>query len=186
MIFVTGCYYSTISLGATGVTVTVKTYPGGAVVDSGPTDATGMFNFTLPVSGVRYTVIVSGPRWNTSTTTPILTTGIQQNANIGATSSYTCTYICGTPLAHTMHGTFANAGAQTFTYASAKWTASFTYLAIAYVVNLWYDGTMTATKAGVAFTPAFGLTSCPYTPGFSGIITSNDPGSVLGNAVITE
>jgi len=191
-IFVEGCYYSAISLGAAGVTVTVNTYPGGMTVASGATDATGTFDFTLPTSGARYTVIVSGARWTTSTTTPVLTAGVQYNCSINANTTYICTFSCGTPLAKTLHCTFANAGPQTFTFSSSTyaWTASFTYLGTAYVINLPYDvnysSDMSATAGGTAFYPVIDVVGCPTTPGLSGDITCNDPGNVLGNAVITE
>jgi hypothetical protein len=101
---------------------------------------------------------------------------------------YECTDLgCGYPLPTTLHATFTNAGPQTFTYAAGQWTASFTYLGIAYVINLATDGSMTLTMGGVSYCCFFNLNQCPVTPGFNGEIDPCTPaGTALGSAIITE
>lgn len=101
-----------------------------------------------------------------------------------ASSPGPCLY----PLLSVLQCTFANAGLRTFTFSGSNWTASFTYLSVAYVINISASGTMTATGGGVGFTTTFTLVGCPVTGPFSGTITvpGGGLGSALGNGTITE
>ena len=147
-------------------------------------DATGTYNYTVTLD--RF-IQDSG----TFTISSLCGTGSLQSFTKQLTPAsgyycYTGKSTCLYPLPSVLHCSFANAGPQVFTYASGQWTATFTYLTIGYVINLAPNGTMTATKAGVGFTPTIVVGNCPLSPSFSGTITPHDPGSVLGNGSLTE
>ena len=171
-------------------TVNVYDTMGGTLLASGLTSGTGYA--ALMWSG-SYNVYVtttesSGrfiPYGSSLSLTPASTYDL---GALSPTSGYICQTVgvCLYPLPSTLYCTFVNAGAQVFTYAAGNWTSSFTYLTIAYVLNLAPSRSMTATKAGVGFTCTFSLVNCPVTGPFSGKITPSGIGALLGNGTITE
>ncbi len=158
---------------------------------TGTTNYSGEVTIAISVLSASFYYEISASRFVTKSGTQ---DGFNPADSIAATmnpaSGYICltTGTCSFPLPTTLYCTFANASFQTFTYSSGTWTASFTYLTVAYVLSLTPAGTMTATAGGTGFTATFALGACPVVPGFSGTITvpGSGTGSAIGNGAITE
>jgi hypothetical protein len=154
------------------------------------TNLTGTYTYSITDSTGRFaaltgqTLVISSPLCSGTAQMPDVTLTPASNyyCLTDATSPGPCAY----PLPNTLHCTFANAGAKFFTYSAGNWTVSFTYLTVAYVINLAVVGTMTATANGVGFTCTFTLVACPVEGPFSGTITPSGIGVVLGTGTITE
>lgn len=177
-----------------GVTVNVYDSAGGTLYASGVTASSGANpgKVTLYWSGhscsVYVTVVDPQSRFANYGSSLSLTFGSTTTITMTLASGFTCITSggCPYPLPSTLHCTFANAGAQVFSFSAGNWTASFTYLGVAYVLNLATNGTMTATANGVGFTCSFTIAACPVTGPFSGTITPSGGGAPLGNGTITE
>ncbi len=168
--------------GLPGATVSIVV--GATTISSGTTDASG--DVTLATQGysdTTYTITVTAPRF-----ADYAALGDVNPITMTPAAGYVCCNFGGTncayPLPTTLHCTFANAGAQVFSSSGGAWTASFTYLTIAYVITLNTNASMTATAAGVGFTCTFILGGCPF--GFAGTIIPSGIGAVLGGGTITE
>ena len=169
--------YGCSSIALAGATVTLLW--GATVINSGTTDGSGQV--TIDTTG--YDTSVCTLHATMSRFTNYSGAATVNPITMSAASGYTCCNFggsdCPQPLANTLNCTFVNAGAQVFTYASSYWTASFTYLSVAYVIKLDNGGSIIATAGGTGFTCSFNLTSCP--PSFGATISV--PGSGLGSAI---
>ena len=141
-------------------------------------------------AGTCYRQIIH-PRFTTAAGNKVVVCGDNDDTTLSVAGGYECLpgSGCGFPLADALHCTFVNAGARTFTYAAGAWTASFTYLGIAYVIS--FDENMVVTAAtagGVDFSSdvVLWLNSCPVDPGYSGSFFMSGLGLPLGDGTITE
>ncbi len=177
-----------------GLTINVYDYSGVSLLTSGATGSQGLGvgKVNLIWSGscnVYVTITDPNGRFASYGNALSLTSGQNQTIHMTLATGYYCYTgsVCAWPLPSTLHSTFANAGAQVFTYASGKWTASFIYLTVTYVINLATNGTMTATANGVGFTCTFTLTQCPVGPFIGSIaVPISGTGSPIGNGSMTE
>jgi hypothetical protein len=159
-----------------------------SLISTGTTDSTGDINGCVGSAGTYWREIVA-TRFTTLAGNVAATCSGSETQTLSAGSGFTCMGgSCPYPLADTLHCTFANAGLQTFTFSGSLWTASFTYLSVAYVISINAAQAVTATAGGTGFTASFAITTCPVDPGFTGTMTvpGTGPGSALGNGVITE
>jgi hypothetical protein len=140
-------------------------------IDSGTTDSGGNVildvRFPSPVSPYRE---ISHPRFVTVTGSTTYDCVSKTESLVTPASGYTCLTGCGTPVANTIHATFATAGAKTLVNSGSGWTVSFTASTHSYVVTLAADTTLTITRDGVSCgTATWTLGHCPTI--FSGTFT---------------
>ncbi len=135
---------------------------------------------------------ISAPRFTTVAANKAVTCGGTDTTTLTVATGYYC-FIgsgCGFPAPSTLLCSFYYAGAQTFTYAAGSWTASFTYLTVAYVISFDTSSNITCTANGVDFSAgsAFAISYCPVVGPFSAAIAvpGSGTGSAIGNGVVTE
>ena len=174
-------------------TVSVYSSYGGTLLASGVTPANGIVSLLWAAScSVYVTVTDSASRFTAYGSSLSLTVNSTTAISLSVASGYYCltTGSCSYPLPATLHATFANAGAQVFTWTAGPslWTSTFTYLSVPYSIGIAPNGTMTCYANSVPFTSTFAVTSCPVAPGFAGTITvpGSGTGSAIGNGTITE
>ena len=142
-------------------------------------------------AGTLYRQIVA-PRFTTVAANKTVTCGGNDTTTLTVATGYHC-FIgsgCGFPAPSTLHCTFYYAGAQVFTYAAGAWTASFTYLSVAYVFSFDTSMNLTCTANGVDFSAGSGfyVDYCPVVGPFLGEIDvpGSGTGSAVGTGMITE
>jgi hypothetical protein len=127
----------------------------------------------------------------TTTVSSCVATGKPASQTLTAATGYACYndntgYGCAYPEPTTLYCTFSIAGMQSFVYSAGSgwWVCSFTYLTVAYVINLKPNEVQTATANGVSFTVTVTNSQCP--PSFFMDIDCGTKNAVIGTGHITE